>query len=1020
MKKSILIMMLITLFYTINVFGALSDGMIGCYDFETSDNLGDNIAQAGVDGSITGTITQVSGKVGNAGDWESTGDADYIDISNLYANGFNPDNAFTICGWMNMESTGADRWLSGVSKAGSTGDYSGQFFINSGNKFRVDTTRGNSNAVDTLLAPNVATWYFMCYSVDDGMRVRNPYVSGTFYSNATTNTLTPSGWDKFIIGGLWYNTAIASVMDGQVDEVMVWNRSISTSEIVQVYNSGTGKACTDIIIPPTKSIIIATTITNNSKIGFLDSPDGNYTFNVTASLSGGASGILNISFYVDNILNQSLTNIDLSAGKKKSIGYVFTGQETARTFKINASNSDDGTSSSVIRSLYFDGVYPEISINMTNGTTLYRNHSGNLAVQIQSADNNLYAVNYSLRKSTGALMWRYSKQSLSGTTHIYDFRRNINNESAGTYYLRLEAWDDHTAPNPTTPKVDLYPGLIRIDDEIDLFGWGDTLKGGVNKNNKPYTEFWLADDRYKFKVTWKTDSKYHSLIINSSGGLEFRSDSSYLCHFVHFDKKRWIDFQGKNIKTCQVTPLQGNAYLMEFELYQSSDEVEFESIGDLNLKNVTYTFHFTNPIYIKAIDTITSVDIDSFSLKVYNATSQINYSTTDGTAEVINFGTYTYNISSVGYIPQSQSLVLSSNQTYTFNLTASQSLYMFFYDEETDKLITQDVRVEVVNYANASYNYTTSTGSTFVSGFSPGDYELRFESVGYQPRLYYVKIATDVTQTLSLYLLNKSSGSIHNIEVVDDSASPLGNATIYMQKHFVSCNCFRTMEMAKTNEQGNTFVFAKLYTTPYKFLVYYDGILRLATDTIRLDTRNLYLKANLLTNPLDNFWASLGIQTSLGISGQQWSYTWSDTTGRVTSGNLVVRRLTTYGEDVIYNSSQSSFSGTLTYNQSSYNELPGTFIADGSVLYGADVYLLETRSFSYTTDYQYYGMNGVFLTMIILLVIAGVGAFNPAVSIAMLLLGLVVTSMMGIVYIQVTWLVGMIVVGIIFMMMIDT
>jgi hypothetical protein len=106
----------------------------------------------------------------------------------------------------------------------------------------------------------------------------------------------------------------------------------------------------------------------------------------------------------------------------------------------------------------------------------------------------------------------------------------------------------------------------------------------------------------------------------------------------------------------------------------------------------------------------------------------------------------------------------------------------------------------------------------------------------------------------------------------------------------------------------------------------------------------------------------------------------------------------------------------MTCNLTSYATDDSTFLAQGFVTFTSDdlEYLVEADSMKITTNYLKYGMNGVYLSFLAVGTLAFIGIFSPVGSIIMAILGLIITTAMGIFYMSYTWLAGIIVVGLIY------
>lgn len=197
-------------------------------DVVSAENLTDN-----------NTVLFGAGKIGNAGDFESTNSESlsHADDANLSTG----DIDFSITCWVNFESLGAKRPIVSKQNDGTNGSYDlrydtgGNFF-----QFRVwgSAAFGNVDSVG-VTTPSLATWYFLVAWHDATANTINLQINnGTVSSQAhTTGSFNDAG--IFSIGA----TAVFSeYMDGLIDECGWWKRVLTAAERTALYNGGAGLA----------------------------------------------------------------------------------------------------------------------------------------------------------------------------------------------------------------------------------------------------------------------------------------------------------------------------------------------------------------------------------------------------------------------------------------------------------------------------------------------------------------------------------------------------------------------------------------------------------------------------------------------------------------------------------------------------------------------------------------------------------------------------------------------------------
>jgi len=181
-------------------------------------------------GTVVGATYTNKGRFKGA--YEFDGDGDYIikaDISPFISTG-----DYTNCLWINAKDVtdiSISLWATGYK----SGIHDRNLYILSDNTvvFRVFTTGIRTAISTTTLIAN--QWYFICGTIDSSAG-NSIWINGV---NENTNALGTSGYNfgstgDFIIAGAWPGTYLD--FNGSIDEVMIFNRSLSASEILSLYN----------------------------------------------------------------------------------------------------------------------------------------------------------------------------------------------------------------------------------------------------------------------------------------------------------------------------------------------------------------------------------------------------------------------------------------------------------------------------------------------------------------------------------------------------------------------------------------------------------------------------------------------------------------------------------------------------------------------------------------------------------------------------------------------------------------
>jgi hypothetical protein len=199
-------------------------------------------------GTIIGNPTSVSGKLGTAYHFDGSAAVDVgnIDFSN---------QEFSISSWVRTTDPGqTNNYREWISKVGywETGTF--EFNIhapNNGNGLAVagwSSGRGIYGMEDRNVNLRDGNWHYVVGTYKRGSQ--SLYVDGVLSSSnnyagdlpITTQTVQIGGTDWHYYHHRWV---------GDIDEVAIYNKALSSSEVSALYNSGNGKdVCSSNIIPP--------------------------------------------------------------------------------------------------------------------------------------------------------------------------------------------------------------------------------------------------------------------------------------------------------------------------------------------------------------------------------------------------------------------------------------------------------------------------------------------------------------------------------------------------------------------------------------------------------------------------------------------------------------------------------------------------------------------------------------------------------------------------------------------------
>ena len=262
--------------------------------YYTGDGTPDD-ALGNYNGTLVNGATYGTGKISQGFSFDGVNDV--VDFGNNLD--FDGSTPFTVSCWMNPNNVTSTQVP--LAKASNTVDYEGYWFLIINGKMNFVLSSGlNANdwvRVENSIALSTSTWYHCIMTYDgsksaSGLKV---YVNNSLNTqNIIKDTLTGSisNSRNFKLGardnGFFYN--------GIIDEVGVWDRELSESEVTELYNSGNGKQYT----PPavsTPSIITDGLVLNLDAGNTLSYPgSGTDWFDLTSNNNDGV--LVNGASYV--------------------------------------------------------------------------------------------------------------------------------------------------------------------------------------------------------------------------------------------------------------------------------------------------------------------------------------------------------------------------------------------------------------------------------------------------------------------------------------------------------------------------------------------------------------------------------------------------------------------------------------------------------------------------------------------------------------------------------------------------
>ncbi len=248
-----------------------------------------------------GNISEVDGRLNKAQWGDAWNNENYGNVSNQAMKNFSRNISFAA--WINLTQQESQAPI--ISLGGTEGL---DFGFNLGNLsilrrgFTIDVT--DDRSINDSLFHHVAA-----IIENDGNIIL--YVDGT---NNVNGTATAYNGTQHTTIGESIRAAGNSTFFGYIDELGVWNRSLTSAEVLQLYNNGVGI-----------EFNVNASITLNTPINDSNLLTGNQLFNATVEVATGAN-ITNATLYIWNSTNLDnfTTNLTVETVDLNNNTYIFT------------------------------------------------------------------------------------------------------------------------------------------------------------------------------------------------------------------------------------------------------------------------------------------------------------------------------------------------------------------------------------------------------------------------------------------------------------------------------------------------------------------------------------------------------------------------------------------------------------------------------------------------------------------------------------------------------------------------
>jgi hypothetical protein len=239
---------------------ALTDNLVAYYKLDETSGTTVYDALGNHNGTNNGATINQAGKIGKAYDFERS-ESDYISLGNFMYNNLQ-NTSYSISVWFKLESIGNYQAI--ILNRGNSDRHTG-IWVSNTNKIRITMYAGGSPALDVSGSTTINTgqWYNIVLVYNRGTGVY-AYLNGhsEISQSTSSNYLIESG--ETAIGRKGIDST--DYFDGMIDDVAIFSRALSPTEVTELYNSGDGRTYPFVSIPTVTTDSVSSISTSSATV----------------------------------------------------------------------------------------------------------------------------------------------------------------------------------------------------------------------------------------------------------------------------------------------------------------------------------------------------------------------------------------------------------------------------------------------------------------------------------------------------------------------------------------------------------------------------------------------------------------------------------------------------------------------------------------------------------------------------------------------------------------------------------
>lgn len=313
-----------------------------------------------------------------------------------------------------------------------------------------------------------------------------------------------------------------------------------------------------------------------------------------------------------------------------------------------------------------------------------------------------------------------------------------------------------------------------------------------------------------------------------------------------------------------------------------------------------------------------------------------------------------------------------------------------------------------------SNNFTNSSIPSFPLCIEPTTIDLRtaatieYDEAGesnYTKRNYYFDNDTinSTDQNIALGLLFAEDSTSFILKAQDTDLLPVADVLIFTERFYPGTDSFEVVQVAKTDDSGQTIGFFKTETVDYRFILKINGTTVLTTGIQKIiPTSAPFTLTFTIGEDAGSAWEGfedledLTFVNDFNKTSSVYTFTYTDTSGNFDSAALEVYLLNGTGDDpLLCNDTISQSSASLTCNLTGNGT--GQYTAKGIIFRSSVRNLVFQENFNIEDFSGIAGDLGLFLGWFIILIASFAFSFNEIAGIFMVNIAMIFVNAIGLI-----------------------